>query len=181
MGEQTPRYDKRVHALVSDAQKKEWKEATEGDNSDYESVSSLIRTAVQRELADSNPALEGENAGTSAEVEETVLEMADRLESIDGQLSDVSRRLSQVEAESGARAFDLQGAILSALPTDENKDIDSADEWAATVPEVASQVEAEMETVEQELDRLHEETGAVQRHFGEPHHDGRVEYYYRRA
>jgi len=180
MGDESPRYGKRVHALVSDAQKKEWQKAAEGDNPQYESVSALVRTAVQRELADSNPALGGGNDGVSAEVEETILEMADTLESVESRLSDMNRRLSQIEAESG-RAFDLQGAILSALPTDENKDIDSADEWAATVPEVASQVEAEMETVETELDRLHEETGAVRRHFGEPHHDGRVEYYYRRA
>jgi len=180
MGDDTPRYDKRVHALFSERQKRELKEATEGDNPQYESVSALVRTAVQRELADSNPALGGGNDGVSAEVEETILEMADTLESVESRLSDMNRRLSQIEAESG-RAFDLQGAILSALPTDENKDIDSADEWAATVPEVASKVEAEMETVETELDRLHEETGAVRRHFGEPHHDGRVEYYYRRA
>jgi Arc/MetJ-type ribon-helix-helix transcriptional regulator len=178
MGEQSPRYDQRVHALVSDAQKKEWKEATEGDDSDYESVSSLIRTAVQRELADSNPALEGENAGTSAEVEETVLEMADRLESIESQLSSVERRLSRVEVESDEDALDLQGRILNALPTSEDKDIGLTDKWAMTVPEATSLVGSDEDTVASVLDQLAEEMGVVERRYGgEP----AQKYYYRRA
>lgn len=181
MGDSTPRYDKRVHALVSERQHEQWKEQTNGDDSPYESISQLVRVAVQRELADENPAMKGGSGGMSDEVQETILNMADTLDNIDSRLSDVERRLSRVEVESGGEALDLQGTVLNALPTDENKDTNRADEWAATVPEVASQVKAEMEAVETVLDQLHEETGAVRRHFGEPHHDGRTEYYYRRA
>lgn len=67
------------------------------------------------------------------------------------------------------------------MPTDESKDTDRADEWADTVPEVASKLNSKMETVETVLDQLHEETGAVRKQFGEPHYDGRTEYYYPRA
>jgi hypothetical protein len=178
MGDSTPRYDKRVHALVSERQHEQWKKQTKGDDAPYESISQLVRVAVQRELADENPARSG---GISDEVQETVLNMADTLDSIDSRLSDVERRLSRVEVESDKDAVDLQGKILNALPTDESKDTENADEWAATVPEVSSHIKAELDTVETALDELAEETGAVVRHFGEPHHDGRTEYYYRRA
>jgi hypothetical protein len=179
MGDDTPRYDKRIHALVSERQHNEWKELTEGDDAPYESISQLVRVAVQREIADENPAESGSEI--PAGFQDTVNEMADTLESVDSRLSSVERRLSRVEVESDEDALDLQGKVLNALPTDESKDTENADEWAATVPEVSSHVKAELETVEAILDELAEETGAVQRHFGEPHHDGRTEYYYRRA
>lgn len=179
MGDDTPRYDKRIHALVSERQHEDWKELTKGDDAPYESISQLVRVAVQREIADENPAKSG--GEIPDELQETVMEMADTLESVDSRLSSVERRLSRVEVESDEGALDLQGKVLNALPTDEGKDTDNADEWAATVPEVASHVKAELETVETVLDELAEETGSVKRYFGEPHHDGRTEYYWRRA
>jgi hypothetical protein len=134
---------------------------------------------VTREIADDNPVKNG--GEIPAEFQETVMDMADTLESVDSRLSSVENRLNRVEVESGEGALDLQGKILNALPTDEENDPENADEWAATVPEVASHVKAELETVETVLDELAETTGSVNRYFGEPHHDGRHEYYYRRA
>lgn len=176
MGDDTPRYDKRIHALVSERQHNEWKSLTEGDDAPYESISQLVRVSVQREIADENPAKEG--GEMPAELQEAVMSMSDTLDSIDSRLSSVERRLSRVEVESDEDALDLQGRILNALPTDEGKDDTRLPKWAMNVSEVTSIVGSDEEMVEQVLDQLAEETGTVQRRYGgEP----AQKWYYRRA
>ena len=179
MGDETPRYDQRIHALVSEEQKQEWKEATEDDTAEYTSLSHLVRTAVQREIADENP-IRGGNGEIPTELQESILSMADTIDSIDSRLSSVQRRLNKLEVESGEEALDVQQRILQVLPTPpegqetpigERATAEQSDiqKWAASVPEVASQVNADTETVEKVLEQLSEETGIVQcRIGGEP-------------
>ncbi|MDZ5810267.1 hypothetical protein U4E84_02710 [Halorubrum sp. AD140] len=177
--DETPRYDKRIHALVSERQHKEWKALTEGDTAPYESMSQLVRVAVQREVADENPAKE--SGGIPAELQDTVLQMADTLEGIDSRLSSVEKRMSKLEVESGEGAYDLQGDVLQSLPTDEGKDLDDGEQWAAKVGDIAAEVGVEEETADSVLEELADEMGSVQRYFGEPYGDGRSTYFYRRA
>jgi len=176
MGDDTPRYDKRIHALVSERQHKNWKELTKGDNAPYESMSQLVRVAVQREIADKNPVKSG--GELPAEFQETVMDMADTIESVDSRLSSVERRLSRVEVGSDEDALELQGRILNALPTDEDKDVMELTERAMNIPEITSVVGSDKETVENVVDQLAEETGTVQRRYGgEP----AQKWYWRRA
>jgi hypothetical protein len=176
----TPRYDKRIHALVSERQHEEWKSLTRGDDAPYESMSQLVRLSVQREIADENPAT-GSEGGLSEELQSTILAMADTLEGIDSRLSSVEERMSKLEVESDADSYELQGQILNALPKDNERDMESVEEWASTVLDVAAQVEAEPEVVLGELELLWEETGAVERETGPEYMDGYGMYYYRRA
>lgn len=175
MGDDTPRYDKRIHALVSERQHNEWKGLTEGDDAPYESISHLVRVAVQREIADENPAKSGGELPT--DFQETVMDMADTIESVDSRLSSVERRLSRVEVESDEDALDLQERILNALPTDRGKDDTELSKWAMSLPEVTSVVGSDKETVENVLDQLAEETGTVQRRYGG---ESAQKWYYRR-
>lgn len=182
MGEtdETPRYDKRIHALVSGRQHEEWKSLTQGDDAPYESMSQLVRISVQREIADDNPAT-GNDRGFSEELQETIHGMADTLEGVDSRLSSVEKRLSRIEVESDSDSYEIQGQILNALPKDRERDLDNVEEWAATVLDVAAQIEAEPEVVLGELELLWEETGAVERELGPEYMDGHGMYYYRRA
>lgn len=135
-GDESPRYDQRIHALVSKRQKEEWKEYVQGDTALYQSISQLVRTAVQRELADENPA--GSDTGEIPfELQDTVMSMADTLDNIESRLSSVERRMSQLEVESNDDVLEIRGQILEALPTDEGRNRDLP-KWAMTAPEVAS-------------------------------------------
>jgi hypothetical protein len=182
MGEtdETPRYDKRIHALVSERQHEEWKSLTQGDDASYESMSQLVRLSVQREIADENPA-KGSEGGISGELQDTILDMADTLEGMDSRLSSVEKRMSKLEVESDADSYELQGQILNALPKDNERDMDNVEEWAATALDVAAQLEAEPEVVRDELELLWEETGGVEREYGPEYMDGYGWLYYRRA
>lgn len=180
MGDETPRYDKRIHALVSERQHKEWKSLTRGDDAPYESMSQLVRLSVQREIADENPA-KGGDGGISGELQDTILDMADTLEGIDSRLSSVEKRMSKLEVESDEDTYELQGQILNALPSDSGKDPENFEDWAATVADVAAQVNEDIDVVNGVLDELAEETGAVVREFGSEYLDGYGVYYYRRA
>lgn len=189
MGEndETPRYDQRIHALVSKRQKREWKELTEGDTAQYVSLSQLVRTAVQREIANENP-IRGGNGEIPAELQKAILSMADTIDNIDSRLSSVQRRLSKLEVESDEDALDVQQRILQVLPTPpegeetpigERVTVEQSQiqKWAVRAPEVASQVNADEETVERALEQLNEMTGLVQcRIGGEPAR----KWYYRR-
>lgn len=176
MANDSPRYNKRIHALVSERQHENWKELTKGDDASYESMSQLVRVAVQREVADENPAKGG--GEMPADFQETLMGMADTLKSVDSRLSSVERRLSRVEVNSDEDSLDLQGQILTALPTDEDKDDTELSKWAMSLPEVTSVVGADKENVEKVLAQLTEETGTVQRRYGgEP----AQKWYYRRA
>lgn len=182
MGEtgETPRYDKRIHALVSGRQHEEWKSLTQGDDAQYESMSQLVRVSVQREIADENPAT-GSDSGLTEELQQTIHGIADTVEGIDSRLSSVEKRLSRIEVESDADSYELQGQILDVLPKDNNNDLDNVEEWAANPLDVAAQLEAEPETVLGELELLWEETGAVERELGPEYMEGHGMYYYRRA
>lgn len=180
MGDDTPRYDKRIHALVSERQHEEWKLLTQGDDAPYESMSQLVRLSVQREIADENPG-KGGDGSISGELEDTILDMADTLEGVDSRLSSVEKRLSKLEVESDEGTYELQGQVLNALPTDSGENPENFEEWAASVVDVAAQVNEDIEVVNDVLDELAEETGAVVREFGSEYLDGYGVYYYRRA
>ena len=164
MGEanETPRYDKRIHALVSTRQHEEWKSLTQGDGAPYESISQLVRLSVQREIADENPSA-GMEGVLPQEVQNTIHTMADNVEAIDSRLSSIEERLSKVEQDSGTENYELQGKILNSLPKTEEENPDDIEEWAVTAVDVAAKVNAEVDTVFTQLEDLWLETSIVKR------------------
>lgn len=175
----TPRYDKRIHALVSGRQHEEWKSLTQGDDAPYESMSQLVRLSVQREVADENPSARVEG-GFSQELENTIHTMADNIESLDSRLSSIEERLSKVESESDTDGYELQGEILNALPKNEGNDIDNVEEWAVTPVEIAAKINAEVDAVFTQLEELWVDTSIVKREFPADQETDYGSYFYRR-
>lgn len=164
MGEKTT-----VAFRVDEAVKQEWEEAAEGP--EYDSLSHLIRLAVQRELTDEQTTHAGTQATSEADSE--LLQSLNRLER---EVKEIQNELGAVGRETRAEElYDLEQVLLEVLPTvepssmgdwsptevdEENPEYDPEGETPETL---AARIGAEEQAVSDALNRLHENTSQVER------------------
>lgn len=171
MGEKTT-----VAFRVDEGVKQEWEEAAEGP--EYDSLSHLIRLAVQRELADEQTTHAGTQATSEADSE--LLQSLNRLER---EVKEIQDEIGAVGRETAAEEFyDLEQVLLEVLPTveapslsdwKEGPDKDVIDPEDGENPEydpqgetpetIAARIGAEVQPVSDALNRLHENTSQVER------------------
>lgn len=152
---------------VDDAVKEEWENAAE--RPEYDSLSHLIRLAVQREIADTEaPTATQEDSGVDTDGE--VLESLSRLERI---TEEIQEEVEATARESRAEElYDLEQVLLEVLPTTEmgdltpeQVDVDDPeyDPEGMTPEDIAARIGADEGDVSDTLNRLHENTGQVER------------------
>lgn len=127
-------------------QKAEWERAVDGSE-EYDSISHLIRKAVNRELAGtSSPSSESPDTAAMDKIQETVERMEARLQEV-GQ--SVERVENQAYSEGGLSEETLQ-AVFAELPMGEGQ----AASQNTTVENIAEQTELDPATVELTLEQL---------------------------
>lgn len=150
---------------VDEAVKQEWEEAAEGP--EYDSLSHLIRLAVQREIADTETAHTDAQTDVEIGTDSEVLQSLNRIERA---VTDVQNEMEALGRESRAEElYDLEQVLLEVLPT-ASKELDPTEELepdkleaGATTPHnVAGRIGADTSDVADALERLDENTGQVQ-------------------
>lgn len=160
---------KRVNLTVSPAQKEKWTDAV-SESPEYSSLSGLIRTAVAHELSDSGGEDTGEVGPRTAEANTEALEkVTDTLSRMESTLNSLDQRVSGLEKEINAsEKTNLRNEIFKVLPPSGNM----ADK------EIAERINRDTAEVANELSRLAEQTGMVER-VGTPDKGGPT--YYKRV
>jgi hypothetical protein len=164
---------KHVGLKVEQSQYDDWEDYLEG--SDYGSMSNLIRTAVEREIARDSPVGAADAAQTGgvdvtgehiAEVVDTVNSMQDRMERLEDTVSDAARSMRV----GGSVSEDTTTAVWRAVP--------EGVEQATTAEGVAAGTDVDTDTARVALEQLAENTPSVHRvafeDLGEAGDDGTV-------
>ena len=149
---------------VDESVKEEWEQAAEGP--EYDSLSHLIRLAVQREITDTESA--ETDAQASVEADGEVLESLTRLERT---VEDIYDEMGAVGRESQAEElYDLEQVLLEILPVNDvtvqflkEQDPTDIDIDTLTPEEAAARIGADKEDVSDALNRLSDNTGQVHR------------------
>lgn len=147
---------------IGESVKEEWEEAAEGP--EYDSLSHLIRLAVQREISGENARTEAQT-DTTVEAEGEILESLNRIERV---VTDVQEEVEATARESRAEElYDLEQVLLEILPT-LPQSMDPAqvtpeqlDSGAASPRELAGRIGADTSDVTDALERLEENTSQV--------------------
>lgn len=147
---------------VDETVKQEWEEATEGP--EYNSLSHLIRLAVQREITETEAGETDTQAGVEADGE--VLESLNRLEKT---VEEIHEEMGAVGRESRAdELYDLEQVVLEILPSydpsiqDLQNPTDTEIE-SLSPEEVAARIGADEEDVSDALRHLSNNTGQVRK------------------
>lgn len=150
-----------VALRIAESVKNEWEAAAEGP--EYDTLSHLIRLAVQREIAgDCKPQAAQEDEGSDSTGE--VLQQLSQIERSIAELqetTDIVREDIQAEA-----ASDLEQVLFEVLPT-ASMDVEAAledydiEQNADTPQEVAKRIGADATTVTDVLKRLEANTAAI--------------------
>jgi antitoxin component of RelBE/YafQ-DinJ toxin-antitoxin module len=157
MGEKTT-----VAFRVDESVKQEWQEAA--DRAEYDSLSHLIRLAVQKEITDTET--ERRHAQTGVELESEILESLNRLEN---SVEEVQEEVGAVGREQQAgEMYELEQVLLEILPvanvdwsTDNPRDGLEID--PARPSDIAERIGADSQRVSDALNRLADNTGQVKR------------------
>jgi antitoxin component of RelBE/YafQ-DinJ toxin-antitoxin module len=149
---------------VDESVKQEWEDAAEGP--EYDSISHLIRLAVQREIADTQTTRTDAQTDAEATTDSEVLQSLTRIERT---VTDMQDEMEALGRESRAEElYDLKQVLLEVLPT-ASKELDPTEELepdkleaGATTPHsVAGRIGADTSDVADALERLDENTGQV--------------------
>jgi hypothetical protein len=168
---------------VDQSKAEQWDEYV-AENAEVDSVSHLIRLAVQKEISgayDVENRKESRSDDVSAGASGEVLT---HLRKIETAIDDVESRVSAIEGVKSAEAnYDIEKATFNTLPEPpEGKGIDTAQEtppdFATTVDEIARKLGAEPSDIEDALTHLRETTGQIRRVTGGP--DNKT-YYWRKG
>jgi len=153
---------------IDESIKEEWEKAAKRPQ--YDSLSHLIRLAVQREIAEKETAPEATDTGT-ADKDSEVLQSITKVERI---VTDVKDEVEAIGRESRAEElFELEQVLLEVLPAmskDTEEDLftgpDTGEAESAlsnsTPRDIAARVGADTSDVADALERLDENTGQVQ-------------------
>jgi len=149
---------------VDESVKKDWEDAAEGP--EYDSMSHLIRLAVQRELADTEKP--HRDAQTDVEIGANS-EVVESLNRIERTVKDVQDSVEAFGRESRAEElYDLEQVLLEVLPTssptfDPLNELEPEEfEKATPTPrDVAGRIGADTSDVADALERLAENMGQV--------------------
>lgn len=158
--------DTTVAVKISEDQKAKWESYIE-ENPEVESMSHLLRLAVNKELADSQ-------ATQQIQVEtetEASTELLEGLQRIEDRLNGVEGRLGAIERESEAEgpSYDLQKVVFELLPSSAEAPNDAQPhEWAVTTDDLAKKVGTNTEDIQNTLDRLIDTVSQVQAVHGKP-------------
>jgi antitoxin component of RelBE/YafQ-DinJ toxin-antitoxin module len=158
MGETTT-----VAFRIDESVKEEWEEAADGP--EYDSLSHLIRLAVQKEISGEGARTDAQGGG-EAEADAEVLQTLNRLERA---VSDVQDEVETMGRESEAgELYDLEQVLLEVLPSgDVDLTADDPANLLDTEPvapqEVAARIGADEQDVSDALNRLADNTGQVRR------------------
>lgn len=137
-------------------QKKKWKDTVD-ESEEYDSLSHLIRKAVERELAAEGQPWGGNPQGSATD--ERVGEILTAVETIEGRLGDlettVGRATEAMHSAGSSVSEDTVTAIFTALPEGAAQ--------ATTADGVAAGTDVEPETARVALEQLAETTAAVKR------------------
>lgn len=179
---------------VPESKAEEW-EAYVEDNAEVDSISHLIRLSVQKEISGAYDVdtrrSDGDSTGANGEI-------LTHLRKIETAIDDVETRVAAVEGVKSAEAnYDIQKATFNTLPEPPDSEVfevpesgaskDSSEQhtaqkhpsdFAVTSDEIARQLGAETEDVEEALTHLRETTGQVRRVSGGP--ENRT-YYWRKG
>jgi len=164
---------------IDESVKEEWEDAAEGP--EYDSLSHLIRLAVQREIADTQTPRT--DAQTDAETTEDG-EVLQSLTRIERAVTDVQDEMEALGRESRAEElYDLEQVLLEVLPTASKKldptselEPDKLEAEATTPRNVAGRIGADTSDVSDALERLDENTGHVR---SAEHRESGESYYWR--
>ena len=153
---------------IDESRKSEWESAAEGP--EYDSLSHLIRLAVEREIAESGTASRNAPADTEGISDQEVLESLNRIERA---TEDIQEEVKAVGREEQAgRYYDLEQVLLEILPTAPSSYVPSSPEDPDPTEvgqkprDVAGRIGADTSDVEDALDSLDEKVGQVQSRSG---------------
>ena len=158
----------------------EWEDYI-AESPEVDSVSHLIRLAVQKEISG---AYDKPRSRSDDESQADNGEILTHLRKIETAIDDVETRVSAIEGVKSAEAnYDIQKATFNTLPEPpEGKAIDTAQErppdFAITTEEIARQLGAEEADIQDALDHLQETTGQIRRVTGGPEN---TTYYWRKG
>jgi hypothetical protein len=146
---------KRINLLVSEERKQEWQNAVES-STDYNSLSHLIRTAVERELS-------GVDTGTGSpapmprdgDIGELTTTVESLEKSVDGLATDLERLRDDIDTSD---SLELEPVLLEVLP-DEDGLLEG--EKGVSAKELASRIQADPEEVAQTMAELYRDVPAV--------------------
>lgn len=105
----------RVNLVISGAQKEQW--VNHVQESEHPSMSQLIRTSVEKEIAGSN----NQQSGSDEEMKEAVYDLVDGMRGIQNRLDDMDNRIQGVEqvlSEPPEEMQELMSRVFEALPTE---------------------------------------------------------------
>jgi len=151
------------------------------ENPEVDSVSHLIRLAVQKEISG---AYDNPRSRTDNESQAASGQILTHLRKIETAIDDVETRVSAIEGVKSAEAnYDIEKATFNTLPERPKSDtIDTAQEsppdFATTTEEIARHLGAEEADVQNALDHLRETTGQIRRVTGGPEN---TTYYWRKG
>ncbi|MFD1564856.1 hypothetical protein ACFR99_15055 [Haloarchaeobius amylolyticus] len=142
-----------VNIRVSEDQKDRW-ESYVGDSPEYDTLTDLIRTSVEREIATEGQSLSVDTSAGSderiGEVLTAVEKMAHRVNELEATITDATLAMHEATTDS-----DLSSEVYNELPIGEER--------AITATELADKIDAEPENVSVTLSRLEHNTNAVKR------------------
>ena len=147
---------------VDESVKKEWEEASE--SSEYDSLSHLIRLAVQREITNNEPAHREDNTESNGDSE-----MLQSLNRIETTVTDMQDEMDAIGRESRSRElYDLEQVLLEIMPTfpeplDQDVGLTPGDveSETSTPRDLAEKIGADTSDVTDALERLEENVAQV--------------------
>lgn len=149
---------------IDESRKSEWEIAAEGP--EYDSLSHLIRLAVEREIAESGTASRNAPADTEGTVDQEVLESLSQIERVTEEIQEELKAVGR--EEQAGRYYDLEQVLLEILPSAPSSYVPSSPEdpdppeVGQTPRDIAGKIGADTSDVEEALDSLDEKVGQVQ-------------------
>jgi antitoxin component of RelBE/YafQ-DinJ toxin-antitoxin module len=153
---------------IDESVKSDWEDAAE--NPEYNSLSHLIRLAVQREIAETESAPRTAQADTNTEDNAEVLESLNRLEKVTENIQEEVEAVAR--EEEAERNYDLEQVLLELLPTTPGdyapggRDYPDPQEVGQTPRDIAGRIGADTSDVEDVLENLEGRVGQVRQSVG---------------
>ena len=166
--------DKTVKTVkVSEDAASDWEDYVE-ENPEVDSVSHLIRLAVQKEISGEYDLEQRVEVSQSNDNDAANGEVLTRLRKLQTGISDIEERMQALEdTENAESRYDFQKVVFELLPTppEDKGPGEKVGEWtyyqveeyATTAEDLATRIKADTEDVRSELDTLYEQTGQVGR------------------
>lgn len=150
---------------IDESTKEEWEKAAE--DPEYQSLSHLIRLAVQREITEGSAPRTAE-ADTETTTDSEVLESLNRLERDIGEIQDEMKAVSR-ESQS-EELFDLKQVLMEVLVTVPEDIVPDEDILPSSLGEkprtVAGRIGADTSDVIEALEELDDNVGQIRSHSG---------------